>query len=98
MTKTTIATPSNAPAVSGYQPDMDRHVRLALHVLRQALDDAAKGMAVSVDALRPWALIAGVSHSSVEKQLRSICAVRRKARWLKKRENRVALCFADSQS
>jgi hypothetical protein len=37
--------------------------------VKQALEDCANRMPVNIDNLRPWALIAGIPESSLEKRL-----------------------------
>jgi hypothetical protein len=59
-------------------PMTSRHARLARHVLKQALHDVTKRMPVDIDNLRPWAIIAGIPQSSLEKRFR--CASRQVVR------------------
>ena len=80
VTGTTIAlkgvmTKTKAPLTV---PMTSRHARLARHVLRQALYDVTKRMQVDIDNLRPWAIIAGIPQSSLEK--RFLCASRQVVR------------------
>ena len=70
MTKTAMTkTHSQVSGPSGY-------VRLAIHVLKQALDDASNRRRVNIEDLRPWAFIAGISQRSLEKSFQQIAGIR----------------------
>jgi len=53
-----------------------RHARLARHVLKQALRDVRNRMQVDIDSLRPWAFLAGIPQSSLEKSFRSAAGMK----------------------
>jgi hypothetical protein len=72
MTKTaTTKTPSYVPRPSACS-------RLALHVLKQALDDVSNRRRVNIEDLKPWAFIAGIPQKSLEISFQETAGLRRK--------------------
>lgn len=47
----------------------DPYVRLAFHVVQQALTDAAENMPVDIEDLKPWAYVAGLPQRALRRKL-----------------------------
>lgn len=78
MTNMKIAIFSHGRLTPGYRARVDPNARLAFHVIRQALKDAARSVPVNINDIRPWAFMAGIPQRHLDKSFRIAADVRRR--------------------